>query len=173
MLRINKLLKVFLFGLILFGYVACNKYGLNERVEITDGVSVLLPDGYKKNDLGDGNVLIRSKADASELRVVAVKDTSLDNLSPDKLKEGLEVNIEGFLQPMQGKLLSRKDTIIGKVVMSDFEFELGNGQAAKHGTGKFILKGNQFITFLVVAPTSEAKSGELLGKAFFKSIKIE
>lgn len=169
----KKLLNVFLFGLILFGLMACNKYGLYERVDITDGVSVLMPKEYKKNDMGDGNVLIRSKVDASELRVVAIKDTSLNNLSPDKLKAGLEVNVEEFLEPMQGKLLNRQDTIAGKVVMSDFQFELGSGQAARHGKGKFILKGNKFITFLVVSPIQESESGELLGKAFFSSIKIE
>jgi hypothetical protein len=162
-----------LVGLTLFVFTGCNNSPLKERVQVTDGVSVLMPRQFKKNDMGDGNVLIRSSVDAADLRVVAIKDTSLNNLSPDKLKEGLEINVNEFLKPMQGKLLNRKDTIAGKVVMSDFEFELGNAGASKHGTGKFILKGNKFITFLLVMPVTGTKDDQSLKEKFFDSIKME
>lgn len=169
----NKLLKVFLFCFTMFSFMACNNSGLKERVSVTDGVSVLLPKEYKKNDFEDGNMMIRSKVGTTDLRVVAVVDTSLNNLGPDRLKEGLEENVRGFLLPMQGKLLHRKDTIVGKVVMSDFDFELGNSGKTKQGKGKFILKGNKFIVFLLVHSSEEAKSNESLQKAFFNSIEIE
>lgn len=169
----NKYLAILLISLVLFVFTGCNNSPLKERVPITDGVSVLMPEQFKKNDMGDGNVLIRSKVGTTDLRVVAIKDTSLDRLSADKLKEGLEINVDEFLKPMQGKLLSRKDTIAGNLVMSDFEFELGNNKALKNGKGKFILKGNKFITFILVSPVTEAKSAKPLQETFFNSIKME
>ena len=105
----NKLLGVLICLLTLMCYMGCKRSPLRERVMVIDGVSVLMPSEYKKNDMGDGNVLIRSKVEAADLRVVAIKDTSLDDLSLDKLKEGLEINVNEFLKPMQGKLLHRKD----------------------------------------------------------------
>lgn len=160
-------------GLALLVFAGCSNSPLKERVQITDGVSVLMPEQFKKNDMGDGNVLIRSKVGTTDFRVVAVKDTSLDRLSADKLKEGLETHVDEFLKPMQGKLLNRKDSITGKVVISDFEFELGNDKASKHGKGKFILKGNKFITLILVSPAAEEKSARPLEETFFNSIKME
>lgn len=169
----NKLIGISLVCLVLFVFTGCNNSILKERVQVVDGVSVLMPKEYKKNDMGDGNVMVRSRVGTTDLRAVAIKDTSLDGLSPDKLKEGLEINVSEFLRPMQGKLLHRKDTIVGKVVMSDFEFELGNASASKHGKGKFILKGNKFITFLVINPMTEPKSDLSLQESFFNSIIID
>lgn len=159
--------------LSLMCFVGCHRSPLKERVMITDGVSVMMPSEYKKNDMGDGNVLIRSKVGTVDLRVVAIKDTSLNGLSQEKLKEGLEVNVNEFLKPMQGKLIHRKDTIAGKLVMSDFEFELGSTGAIRHGMGKFILKENKFITFLLVSSTADSKSEPSLQEKFFGSIKID
>lgn len=169
----KKQLGISLVCLCLVIFIGCNNSKLRERVQVVDGVSVLMPEQFKKNDMGDGNVLIRSKVGSVDLRVVAIKDTSLNSLSAEKLKEGLEVNVNEFLKPMQGRLIQRKDTIAGKVVVSDFEFELGNAGALKHGKGKFILKGNKFITFLFVSPVTNPNSELSLQETFFHSIKID
>lgn len=168
----NKFIGILLISLVLFISEGCNNSPLKERVQITDGVSVLMPKQFKKNDMGDGNVLIRSKVGNTDLRVVAIKDTSLNSQSADKLKEGMEINVNEFLKPMQGKLLNRKDSIAGNMVMSDFEFELGYGGASKHGKGRFILKGNKFITFILVSPVSEDESVHSLKQTFFNSIQM-
>lgn len=169
----NKLTTVLICTLTLMWFVGCQRSPLKERVIISDGISVMMPADYKKNDMGDGNVLIRSKVGTTDLRVVAIKDTSLNGLSAAKLKEGMEIHVDEFLKPMQGKLLNRKDTIAGKVVMSEIEFELGNGGASKHGKGKFILKGSTFITFLLVSPVTDPKSEPFLQEKFFDSIKMD
>ena len=57
--------------------------------------------------------------------------------------------------------------------MSDFEFELGNTDASRHGIGKFILKGNKFITFLLVTPVIDSKTDLSVKEHFFNSIKID
>lgn len=169
----NKLTGILICTLTLIWFAGCQRSPLKERVMVTDGVSVLMPTDFKKNDMGDGNVLIRSKVGTTDLRVVAIKDTSINGLSAEKLKEGLEINVNEFLKPMQGKLIHRKDTIAGQVVISDFEFELGNATDLKQGTGKFILKGNKFITFLLVSPKTDPKADPSLQKKFFNSIQMD
>ena len=169
----NNLLKVFLFGLTMLVYVSCNNSGLKERVQITEGVSVLMPKEYKKNDIGDGNVMVRSRMGTTDLRVVAIKDPGLDGLSTDKMKEALDFNVAEFLKPMKGKLLHRKDTMVGNVMISDFEMELGTGDLLKQGKGRFLLKGNKFITFMLVTPAKEIKSAGSLQESFLNSIKFD
>lgn len=173
MLRINRLFKIFLFCGTMLGYVACNQSGLKERVDVTGDVSVLLPKDYKITDMGDGNMVIRSKAGTTDIRVVAIQDSSLNSQDPDKMKEGLELNISDFLTAMHGKLLHRKDNIVGNVLTTDFDLELGDAGTSKQGKGKFILKGKNFYTFLLVYPTTDAKTNESLAKAFFNSIESD
>lgn len=169
----NKLLGIILVSLVLFVFTGCKNSPLKERVQVIEGVSVLIPEQFKKNDMGDGNVLIRSRVDSTDLFITAVKDESLDTMKQDQLLEGLEINVNRFIEPMQGKLLNRKDTIIGNVVRSDFEFEMGNARPPKYGVGRFLLKGNQFVSFMYVTPQQLKEKNEDLKESFFNSIQVE
>lgn len=168
-----KLLGIVLVCLVLFIFTGCNPSKLKERVQVIEGVSVLMPEQFKKNELGDGHVLIRSRIDSTDLYITAVKDESLDTMNKDQLMEGMEVNVNRFIKPMQGKLLNRKDTMIGNMVTSDFEFEMSNARPPKQGVGRFLLIGNQFISFLYVTPKQQLKKNYNLKESFFNSIKVE
>lgn len=169
----NKLIVISLVCLVVFVFTGCYHSKLKERVQVIDGISVLMPEQYKRNELGDGHVLIRSRIDSIDLYVTAVKDESLDTLKQNQLLEGLEINVTRFLQPMQGRLLNRKDTITGSLVRSDFEFEMGLVRPPKHGLGRFLLKGNQFISFMCVSSKQQVKRNKELQEAFFNSIRVE
>ena len=169
----NNLLGISLICLVLAAFTGCNNSILKERVQVIDEVSVLMPKEFKKNELGNGEVLIRSKVGSTDLRVTVINDTSLNTLNIDKLKEGLEINVARFLQPMKGQLLQRKDYILGNLVMSDFEFELGSQESTRHGVGRFLINGNSFISFLFVTPKQELKSNEAVREAFFNSIQVK
>ncbi|HET6558465.1 MAG TPA: hypothetical protein VFG54_14200 [Prolixibacteraceae bacterium] len=169
----NKLVGISLVCLVLFVFTGCNNSKLKERVQVIDGVSVLMPEQFKKNDIGEGHVLIRSKIDSIDLYVTAVKDESIDTMNKEQLMEGLEINVNRFLQPMQGTLLSRKDTIMGNLVTSDFEFVMDNARPPKHGVGRFLLKGNQFISFLYVTPKQLMEKNKDLKDDFFNSIQVD
>ncbi|HET6559548.1 MAG TPA: hypothetical protein VFG54_19650, partial [Prolixibacteraceae bacterium] len=96
-----------------------------------------------------------------------------ENMSVDELKKGMEIQVTRFLEPMKGKLIQRKDTIIDQIVTSNFEFETGNAEGSKQGVGRFILKDNRFICFLLVAKKPEPESNKKLQDTFFNSIQIK
>lgn len=169
----NKLFVIVLVGLVVSVFTGCQRSGLKERVQVIEGVSVLLPEQFKKNETGDGNVLIRSRVDSTDLYITGVKDESMNPTNNDQLKESLEINVARFLQPMQGMLLKRKDTIMGNLVISDFEFEMKNARPPKHGVGRFLLKGNQFLSFLYVTPLQQKDKNNDLKEAFFNSIQVD
>lgn len=168
----NKLLRFSLVCIALFAFTGCNP-SVIERIQVTDGISILLPEGYKKNTLENGQVRIESKFNTTDISVAVVTDESLDAMAKEQLKEGMAINVTRFLQPMQGKLLKRKDSVVGNLVTSDFEFEMGIAESSKLGVGRFLIKGNQMISFLFITPMQEIESNKALKDSFFGLIQVD
>lgn len=169
----NKIFGFTLLFIVLTVLTSCNNSKLTERVQVTNDVSVLLAQNFKKSKLTDGKIHYQSKIGTADLNVSLLENTKFKSISLDEIKKGMEINIAYFLKPLKGKLLSMKDTIIGNVVKCDFKFETENSEISKYGEGKFIVKDNNFIGFTFQSSKPETKSNEALRKSFFESINIE
>jgi len=167
----KNLLVIALFYFMLVLVIDCNGTDLTKRVQITNGVSVLMPPNFIKNEL-NGYVLFQSEIGSTDLRVIVVKDMSLPTKNAEMLKKGMEINVVNFLKPLNGKLLHRKDTIIDNLARSDFDFEIVNPENTKYGVGRFIVKGNNFISFLFETLKTDIKTNKVIRESFFKSIQI-
>lgn len=152
-------------------FSACNQAELTNRVQITEEVSVLMTEEVKKTE-SEGLVMFSSEIGSTNLVVSVVTDLTLEGMSTGQHLQGMELNVARFLQPRDGKLLHRKDTIINGVAASDFDFEIGHAESSKYGVGRFIVKGNHFIGFLAESNKPGAKINEALQESFFNSIQM-
>jgi hypothetical protein len=170
MIKITRWALLFLFLLIL---CSCNQQVLTKKELITTGVTVLLPEKFEKLDNNDGQILYNSNVGTSSFRVFVINNMQVDTLGLDKIKEGMERNVTRFIEPMKGKILQRRDTIIGKIVQSDFEFEIITPEATKCGAGRFVVQGNNFIGFIFETISPETPTGKTLRESFLNSVQIE
>lgn len=152
-------------------FSACNQAELTNRVQITPEVSVLMPDEVKQTE-SEGLVMLHSDIGSTRLVVSVVTDQRYQGMSTDQHLEGMELNVTRFLQPRDGLLLHRKDTLINDLPASDFDFEIGHGESSKYGMGRFIVKGNQFIGFVAESDNPGSKTNDALRESFFNSIQI-
>lgn len=167
----NKQMQISLICLALAVFSACNQAELTNRVQITEEVSVLMAEEVEKTE-SEGLVLFRSVIGSINLVVSVVADPSLEAGSANQHLESMEINVARFLQPRDGKLLHRKDTLINGLAACDFDFEIGNAGSSKYGVGRFIVKGNHFIGFIAESDKPEAKINETLRESFFNSIQL-
>ena len=167
----KKQIGILLFCLALAVYTGCNEAELTNRVQITEGVSVLMPEDVKKTE-SEGLIVFLSEIGSTNLMVSLVTDLRLEAGSAEQHLEAMELKVAKFLQPRDGKLIHRNDTLINGLAACDFEFEIGNAESSKYGVGRFIVKGNHFIGFLAESHNPGSKTNETLGESFFNSIQI-
>ncbi len=161
-----------MFCLVSLVFVGCNQVVLTKKEQIIAGVTVLLPEKFEKLDNNDGQILYNSNVGTSSFRVFVINNMQVDTLGLDKIKEGMERNVTRFVEPMKGKILHRRDTVIGKIVQSDFEFEIITAEASKCGAGRFVVQGNNFIGFIFETKSPETSTGKNLRESFFESVHI-
>ena len=152
-------------------FSACNEAELTNWVQITEEVSVLMPEEVKKTE-SEGTVMYLSAIESTNLAVAVVTDQSLEAGGIDQHLAAMEINVTRFLQPRDGKLLHRKDTVINGLAACNFDFEIGTAESSKYGVGRFIVKGNHFIGFLAENDKPESKINETLRESFFNSIQL-
>ena len=168
----SKIRGLYLFCLALLVITGCQDR-LTKKTQITSGVTVLLPDKFEKADTSDGQIMYTSKIGKTTFRVFVFKDIGLDTIGLDKVKDGMKFNVTRFVEPINGKIVKREDLTIGKIVQSDFEFEIPNSPGSKHGAGRFVVKGSEFIGFIYETVSPETSSMKNLRESFFNSIQID
>ncbi len=160
--------------LVLIIFTFCKSdHSLTQKVQITDNISVLLPENFVKLGSEDEGLSYKSNLNSAMLFVYRLNVPEYDSMSLDQKKDLMAINVTRFLEPFNGKLLIRKDTLIGNLVQSDFEFEIVNPTLSEYGVGKFIAIDNDFICFVYQSLKNKLKSNEDLQVNFFESIKIE
>jgi len=146
---------------------------LTNRAQVTTGVTVLLPEKFEKADTNDGQILFHSKIGSANFKVFVINNMRLDTLGLEKIKAGMEKNVTRFVEPMHGKIVQRKDTLYGKIVQSDFGFEINGAADSKIGAGRFVVRGGEFIGFIFETASPESATHKNLRESFFNSIQID
>jgi len=167
-----ELKRLLLFCMALLILSGCNE-ALTKKEEVTSGVTVLLPEKFEKVDTNDGQILFNSKIGSANFKVFIFRNMKLDTMSIDRIKQGMEKNVARFLEPSKGKILHRKDSVYGKIVQSDFEFEIANSSQSKYGAGRFVVKGNEFIGFIYETVSPETTFNKNLRASFLNSVRID
>lgn len=168
----SKTTSLFLFFLTLLVLSGCQEK-LTKKEIIANGISVMLPDKFEKEDSADGQILYHSKIGKTSIRVFVFKDISLETIGLDKIKDGMKFNVTRFIEPIKGKILKREDITYGKIVQSDFTFEINNAKDSRVGAGRFVVKGNKFVGFIYETSSPETNFSKTLRESFFHSIQID
>lgn len=168
----RKIIGVIMFCLALVIISGCKEV-LTKREQIASGVTVLLPEKFEKVDTNDGQILFNSKIGSANFRVFVLKNMRLDTIGLEKIKAGMEKNVTRFIEPLQGKIVQRKDTLYGKIVQSDFDFEINSSTGSKIGAGRFVVKENLFIGFIYETILPETSANKALRSSFFSSVQID
>jgi hypothetical protein len=102
--------RFFLICLSLLFVMSCNQ-SLTKKVQITGGITVLLPDKFEKVDTNDGQIMYNSIIRKTTLRVFVFKDMRLDTIGLDKIKDGMKFNVTRFIEPIKGKICCQRGRI--------------------------------------------------------------